>query len=99
METDLQMVRRVGRAAIGESPILTRHIDEELRGLIVALFMPVFFGLSGLNADLTILRSPDLAPRRRTHCDREYWKISRRVYRRHNRRLVPSRIAGPGMRH
>jgi Kef-type K+ transport system membrane component KefB/nucleotide-binding universal stress UspA family protein len=46
---------------IGESPILTRHIDEELRGLIVALFMPVFFGLAGLNADLTILRSPDLA--------------------------------------
>jgi len=46
---------------IGESPLLTRHIDEELRGLIVALFMPVFFGLSGLNADLTILRSPDLA--------------------------------------
>jgi Kef-type K+ transport system membrane component KefB/nucleotide-binding universal stress UspA family protein len=46
---------------IGESPILTRHIDEQLRGLIVALFMPVFFGLSGLNADLTILRSPDLA--------------------------------------
>jgi Kef-type K+ transport system membrane component KefB/nucleotide-binding universal stress UspA family protein len=46
---------------IGESPILTRHIDEQLRGLIVALFMPVFFGLSGLNADLTILRSADLA--------------------------------------
>ncbi len=46
---------------IGESPILTRHIDEELRGLIIALFMPVFFGLSGLNADLTILRSPGLA--------------------------------------
>ncbi len=33
---------------IGESPILTRHIDEQLRGLITALFMPVFFGLSGL---------------------------------------------------
>ena len=46
---------------IGESPILTRHIDEQLRGLIVALFMPVFFGLSGLSADLTVLRSPDLA--------------------------------------
>src|SRR5262249_21800260 len=46
---------------ICESPILTRHIDEELRGLIVALFMPVFFGLAGLNADLTILHSPDLA--------------------------------------
>ena len=46
---------------IGESPILTRHIDQELRGLIVALFMPVFLGLSGLSADLTILRSADLA--------------------------------------
>jgi Kef-type K+ transport system membrane component KefB/nucleotide-binding universal stress UspA family protein len=46
---------------IGQSPILTRHIDEQLRGLIVALFMPVFFGISGLNADLTILHSPTLA--------------------------------------
>jgi Kef-type K+ transport system membrane component KefB/nucleotide-binding universal stress UspA family protein len=46
---------------VGESPILTRHIDEQLRGLIVALFMPVFFGLSGLNANLTILKNPDLA--------------------------------------
>ena len=46
---------------IGESPILTRHIDEALRGLIVALFMPVFFGLSGLRADLTVLRHGDLA--------------------------------------
>ena len=45
---------------IGESPILTRHIDEQLRGLIVALFMPVFFGLSGLGADLSILKNPDL---------------------------------------
>ena len=46
---------------IGESPILTRHIDEQLRGLIVALFMPVFFGLAGLRADLTVLRHGDLA--------------------------------------
>ena len=46
---------------IGELPILTRHIDEQLRGLIVALFMPVFFGLSGLHADLTVLRHGDLA--------------------------------------
>ncbi len=46
---------------IGESPILTRHIDEQLRGLIVALFMPVFFGLSGLSADLTVLKNPTLA--------------------------------------
>ena len=40
---------------VGESPILTRHIDEQLRGLVVALFMPVFFALAGLNADLSIL--------------------------------------------
>src|ERR1700684_2989679 len=46
---------------IGESPILTRHIDEQLRGLIVALFMPVFFALSGLHADITVLRDPGLA--------------------------------------
>jgi nucleotide-binding universal stress UspA family protein len=46
---------------IGESPILTRHIDEQLRGLIVALFMPVFFSLAGLNADLSILKTPALA--------------------------------------
>jgi hypothetical protein len=45
---------------VGESPILTRHIDEQLRGLIVALFMPVFFGLAGLSADVSILRNPNL---------------------------------------
>jgi Kef-type K+ transport system membrane component KefB/nucleotide-binding universal stress UspA family protein len=50
----------VAGVLIGESPILTRHIDEQLRGLIAALFMPVFFGLSGLSADLTILKDLDL---------------------------------------
>src|SRR6516162_696930 len=45
---------------VGESPILTRHIDEQLRGLVVALFMPVFFSLAGLNADLSVLREPRL---------------------------------------
>jgi Kef-type K+ transport system membrane component KefB/nucleotide-binding universal stress UspA family protein len=45
---------------IGESPILTRHIDEQLRGLIMAFFMPVFFGTAGLSADLTILKDPSL---------------------------------------
>ncbi|MEK0085838.1 cation:proton antiporter [Benzoatithermus flavus] len=40
---------------VGESPILTRQIDERLRSLITALFMPVFFGVAGLGADLTIL--------------------------------------------
>ncbi|WP_157113497.1 cation:proton antiporter [Bradyrhizobium embrapense] len=43
---------------VGESPILTRQIDERLRGLISSLFMPVFFGLAGLSADLTVLKDP-----------------------------------------
>jgi Kef-type K+ transport system membrane component KefB len=42
---------------VGQSPILTRHIEEELRGLIVALFAPVFFALAGREIDLTILKS------------------------------------------
>ncbi len=51
----------VAGVLIGESPILTEQIDEELRGLITALFMPVFFCLSGLSADLTVLANPTLA--------------------------------------
>jgi Kef-type K+ transport system membrane component KefB/nucleotide-binding universal stress UspA family protein len=46
---------------VGESPILTRHIDEQLRGLITAFFAPVFFGIAGLSADLTILADPEIA--------------------------------------
>ena len=45
----------VAGVLVGESPILTRHIDEQLRGLIVAFFMPVFFGLAGLSTNLTVL--------------------------------------------
>lgn len=45
---------------VGESPILTKHIEDELRGLIVAFFMPVFFGTAGLGADLTVLKDPNL---------------------------------------
>ena len=51
----------VAGVLIGESPILTKHIDEQLRGLILAFFMPVFFGIAGLSADLTILKDPGLA--------------------------------------
>jgi Kef-type K+ transport system membrane component KefB/nucleotide-binding universal stress UspA family protein len=43
---------------VGQSPILTKHIDEQLRGLITALFMPVFFGLAGLSANLDVLADP-----------------------------------------
>jgi len=51
----------VAGVLVGESPILSRHIDDQLRGLIIAFFMPVFFGISGLSADLTELRDPRLA--------------------------------------
>ncbi len=50
----------VAGVLIGESPILTKHIDAQLRGLILAFFMPVFFGIAGLSADLTVLRDPTL---------------------------------------
>jgi Kef-type K+ transport system membrane component KefB/nucleotide-binding universal stress UspA family protein len=50
----------VAGVLVGESPILTKQIDERLRGLITALFMPVFFGLAGLSADLTLLKDPKL---------------------------------------
>jgi Kef-type K+ transport system membrane component KefB/nucleotide-binding universal stress UspA family protein len=45
---------------IGQSPILTSHIDEQVRGLIVALFMPIFFGLAGLTTNLAVLANTDL---------------------------------------
>jgi hypothetical protein len=45
---------------IGESPILTEHIQNQLRGLVSALFMPVFFGQAGIAADLSILGQPQL---------------------------------------
>lgn len=46
---------------IGESPILTQHVEDQLRGLVAAFFMPIFFGLAGLSADLRILKDPGLA--------------------------------------
>jgi Kef-type K+ transport system membrane component KefB/nucleotide-binding universal stress UspA family protein len=45
---------------VGQSPILTKHIQQQLRGLIVALFMPVFFGVAGLSIDLKVLTNPGL---------------------------------------
>ena len=46
---------------VGESPILTKHIDEQLRGIVTAFFAPVFFGMAGLTADLTVLADPQIA--------------------------------------
>jgi Kef-type K+ transport system membrane component KefB len=45
---------------VGQSPMRTRHIDEQVRGLIVALFMPVFFKLAGLSINLKVLAHPNL---------------------------------------
>jgi K+:H+ antiporter len=50
----------VAGVLIGESPILTRHIEEQLRGLIVALFMPVFFALAGLATNVAALGRPNM---------------------------------------
>jgi Kef-type K+ transport system membrane component KefB/nucleotide-binding universal stress UspA family protein len=51
----------VAGVLVGESPILSQHIEDQLRGLITAFMMPIFFGMSGLSADLTILKDPQLA--------------------------------------
>ncbi len=51
----------VAGVLVGQSPILSRQIEDELRGFITAFMMPIFFGLSGLSADLTILGDPHLA--------------------------------------
>jgi Kef-type K+ transport system membrane component KefB/nucleotide-binding universal stress UspA family protein len=45
---------------VGQSPILTKEIDGQIRGITAGLFMPVFFGAAGLHTDLTILRDPAL---------------------------------------
>jgi Kef-type K+ transport system membrane component KefB/nucleotide-binding universal stress UspA family protein len=51
----------VAGVLVGGSPILSQHIEDQLRGLITAFLMPIFFGLSGLSADLTVLKDPQLA--------------------------------------
>jgi len=45
---------------IGQSPILTEHIEGELRGFIIAYFSPVFFAVAGLGMDLRTLMDPTL---------------------------------------
>lgn len=48
----------VAGVIIGQAPILRGHIEQELRGLILAFFSPVFFAVAGLQMDLTTLASP-----------------------------------------
>ena len=45
---------------VGQSPILTEHIENELRGFIFAFFAPVFFAVAGLGMDLRTLMDPTL---------------------------------------
>jgi Kef-type K+ transport system membrane component KefB/nucleotide-binding universal stress UspA family protein len=45
---------------IGQSPILTEHIEGELRGFIMAFFSPIFFAVAGLGMDLGTLFDPTL---------------------------------------
>jgi Kef-type K+ transport system membrane component KefB len=44
---------------IGQSPILTKHIEEQLRGLIVAFYADLLW-VVGLAIDLKVLSDPDL---------------------------------------
>ena len=82
----------VAGVLIGESPILTKHIDEQLRGLIMAFFMPVFFGMAGLSADLTILQGPATpAADARPDRDRQHRQVRRRLRRRQDRRAHATR--------
>jgi Kef-type K+ transport system membrane component KefB/nucleotide-binding universal stress UspA family protein len=46
---------------IGQSPILTVHIEGQLRGFIMAFFSPVFFAVAGLGMDIRTLLDPTLA--------------------------------------
>ena len=48
----------VAGVLVGESPILTKHIAGQLRGMVTSFFAPVFFAMAGINADLTVLASP-----------------------------------------
>lgn len=50
----------VAGTLIAQSPILTEHIEDALRGFIIAFFSPIFFGIAGLGMDLTTLSNPAL---------------------------------------
>jgi Kef-type K+ transport system membrane component KefB/nucleotide-binding universal stress UspA family protein len=49
----------VAGVLIGQSRMLSARIDAQLRGLIIGLFMPVFFALAGLSTDLAALARPE----------------------------------------
>jgi Kef-type K+ transport system membrane component KefB/nucleotide-binding universal stress UspA family protein len=48
----------VAGVLLGQAPMLTRQLGAQLRGLIIGLFMPVFFTLVGLTIDVAALVQP-----------------------------------------
>lgn len=48
----------VAGVLIGESPILTKQISNQVQSMVSAFFAPIFFALAGLNSDLTVLKNP-----------------------------------------
>jgi len=48
----------VAGVLVGESPILTKRIADQLQSMVSAFFAPVFFALAGVNCDLRILADP-----------------------------------------
>ena len=84
---------------IGESPILTKHINMQLRGMVTSFFAPIFFALAGLTSDLTVLKSPALAALTLNHFDRKRREIRWRISWRRDRPAVASQIFGPRRRH
>ena len=45
---------------VGQSPILTEHIEGQIKGFILAFFSPIFFAVAGLGMDLRTLTDPTL---------------------------------------
>ena len=43
---------------VGQSSMMTNHIREQLRGVVLGLFAPIFFAVAGLSVNLTILAQP-----------------------------------------
>jgi K+:H+ antiporter len=43
---------------VGQSPMMTTRIREQLRGVVLGLFAPIFFAVAGLSVNLTILAQP-----------------------------------------
>jgi Kef-type K+ transport system membrane component KefB len=43
---------------VGQSSMMTSRIREQLRGVVLGLFAPIFFAVAGLSVNLTILAQP-----------------------------------------